>query len=83
MEGELVWEQQTRMFNPIVYSFKPVLGLVDERTNGDYIMGEVTSTEEKIPSPGSVWLLGSHTQEDEPSTQQSVLTCKSFQCLTG
>lgn len=69
MEGELVWEQKTRKFNHRVYSVKPVLGLVDEQTNGDYTTGEVTSTEEKIPPPGSVWLLGSHTQEHEPSTQ--------------
>lgn len=53
-EGDLVWEQQTEKFNPIIYSFKPILGLVDERTNGDYKIGEVTATEERILSPGSI-----------------------------
>lgn len=52
-EGDLVWEQQTGKFNPIIYSFKPILGLVDERTNGDYTI-EVTATEERILSPGSI-----------------------------
>lgn len=29
-------------------SFKPILGLVDEWTNGTYTMGEVTATDNRI-----------------------------------
>lgn len=43
VKGDLVWEQQTRKFNRIMYSFKPTVGLVDP-----YTMGEVTATDDRI-----------------------------------
>lgn len=51
MEGDLVWK---RKFSPITYSFKPIVGLVDELTIARYTRGEVTATEVRILSPGSV-----------------------------
>lgn len=51
MEGDLVWKIK---FSPTTYSFNPILSLVDELTIASDARGEVTATEVRILSPGSV-----------------------------
>lgn len=75
MEEDLVWK---RKFSPITYSFKPIVGLVDELTIASYTRGEVTAPKVRILSPGSVWLLHSHSRS---RLTYSTDSCKSCMCL--
>lgn len=51
VEGDLVWK---RKFSPTTYSSKPLLGVEDELTIASYTREEVTATEVRILSPGSL-----------------------------
>lgn len=51
VEGDLVWR---RKFSPTTYSSKLLLGVVDELTIASYTGEEVTATEVRILSPGSL-----------------------------